>query len=125
MFPAMKRAWSQRWPFILGMIAMLGQFLAVPASTAAAIAQAPRAAAALLGHDVSPGGRHCPDCPPECPKACPEMAACVLTCFPSAAPPPTAGQLAAPLERRHVHGVLRVRRLAGTLTPPRLRPPIL
>ena len=106
-----------RWSAILGMLAMLGAVLAVPAGAMAAMTTA---LPAMSGsHDGMPCKKPCP----ECPKPCSDMGACMVKCFKSVAPVLELTR-AAPLEVYVPRQAAHPRDFGTTSVPPLLRPPI-
>jgi hypothetical protein len=80
----------QRWTLILGLIAMLGAVLAVPAAALAATAKAPSSETAVSSD--MPCHKRLPDCP----KPCPDLASCIVKCLKTQTPAPDAIELLVP-----------------------------
>lgn len=116
----MKKAICHRCAVLLGMLAMLGAVLSVPASAFADIK------AAAASHAMADGGMPCHQKPcPKCPQSCPDMAAgCVAKCSQAAAPLSLPRLVVKPARVSFVPLAYDAER-AGTLIPPLLRPPIL
>jgi hypothetical protein len=107
----------QRWSLILGLIAMLGAVLAVPAAALAATANAPSSETAVSSD--MPCHKRLPDCP----KACPDLASCIVKCLKTQTPAPDAIELLAP-KHEAPPAPAQQALLKPTDLPPILRPPI-
>lgn len=107
---------------VLGMVAMLGALIAVPLTTASALALSKPSAAP---HAMAPEMpchkpvKPCPHCPQ---KVCADMANCLVKCFqPLYAPLAGAGLPVMMVGSRLSPGLSQV--ASGSLIPPLLRPP--
>jgi hypothetical protein len=116
----MRHRLFQRWFAVLGMVAMLGAIIVVPA--ASALTTAGTASAASVGMGDMPchnPAKPCPDCPK---KSCPSMGACLVKCFQALSPLPTGARLDRVTVSSRVFPVPS-QVPAGSLVPPLLRPP--
>ena len=96
----MTRSRYQRWTIVLGLVAMLGAVLAVPASALAASSKtlnpAALAPAAVAPAAMTDGDMPCHKRMPGCPDPCPDMASCIVKCLKSQSPLPETVILEAP-----------------------------
>jgi hypothetical protein len=114
----------QRWSLILGMLAMLGAGVIVPAMTAHALAKPGMTSSMSAGTQAMPCHKLANPCP-HCPhKACPDMGAgCLVKCSQPVAAPAALAHSYAPVTRSRLPSA-PPQAVTGSLTSPLLRPPI-
>jgi hypothetical protein len=119
-----KRRLFQRWPLILGVLAMLGAGIIAPMTAAHAAAKPGITSSMSTGVDAMPchkPANPCPDCPQ---KSCPDMGAgCVVKCSQLVAQPAAMALSYVPVVSPRVPSAAP-QAVSGSLTPPLLRPPI-
>lgn len=117
MVPSVTRKLAHHLVIVLGMLAMLGTVLVVPASALATLANvAPAASGAVDDAPCHEPCRHCP-------KACFDMMGCLLKCFSPAVPLPAAAVLGRMVPDAHLRAAT-ASALCDIPVPPLLRPPI-
>ena len=119
----MRKGWLRCCICILGVFAILGTVVSVPADFANAFASKNFDMAAMAmpaAEDCQKEGDPCPDC---MSKICPVAASCLASCV-NLLPSPIANGHAVSAFMKEGHAFLSAPCPAGTLIPPLIRPPI-
>ncbi len=119
----MRKGWLRCCICILGVLAILGTVVSVPAGFANAFASKnfDMAAMAMAGSEDCPKQVDpCPDC---LSKICPDAGSCLVGCV-NSLPSPLANNYARVAVLKEGLSLLSAPRPAGTLSPPLIRPPI-
>lgn len=110
-----------RLSVVLGLVAMLGALIALPMTTASALAMSKPMAAHATAHEMPchKPAKPCPHCPQ---KVCPDMGNCLVKCFqPLYSPVADEGLPITMVNSRLSPGLSQV--ASDSLIPPLLRPP--